>query len=216
MARERDEGKRLAILAAAKRLFAAHGFYGTSVSDLAREVDLPVGSIYTYFDGKEAIIRTVIEEGWEAFFAALAGAISGPGKPEDRLALIVYRFLPELFADVDLISIILAEADKGAGLEGKLERLATLIAGLVEELAAARGVEMDFAPKRAMAAIAVYFLGSLDAVRISRSIGINVGPEDVIDFIKLSVENSFGVELKPPSDPASLPPLIELTEPAPL
>ncbi len=199
MARERDEGKRLAILAAAKRLFAARGFHGTSVSDLAAEVDLPVGSIYTYFDGKEAIIRTVIEEGWETFFETLASAIAGPGKPEDRLALVVYRFLPELFADLDLISLFLAEADKDSGLQDKLERLASLIGGLVAELSAGRGVAMDFAPKRAMAAITIYFLGSLDAVRISRTTGIQVGPEEVIDFIKLSVENSFGVELKAPA-----------------
>lgn len=198
MARERDEGKRLAILGAAKRLFAARGFHGTSVSDLAREVDLPVGSIYTYFGDKESIVRTVIEEGWEAFFATLADAIAGPGRPEERLATVVFRFLPELFADVDLISIFLAEADKGSGLEDKLERLASLIGSLIGELATERGVAMDFAPKRARAAITIYFLGSLDAVRISRSTGIAVGPEDVIDFIKLSVESSFGVELRPP------------------
>jgi AcrR family transcriptional regulator len=200
MAREKDEGKRLAILAAAKRLFAARGVHGTSISDLAREVELPVGSIYTYFEGKEAIVRTVIEEGWGAFFAAIAAAVSGPGRPEDRLALVVYRFLPELFADIDFISIILAEADRGPGLEDKLERLASLFSNLIAELAAARGLTMDFPPKRAMAAISIYFLGSLDAVRISRDTGISVGPEDVIDFIKLSVENSFGVVLAKPSN----------------
>lgn len=198
MARERDEGKRLAILAAAKRLFAAQGFHGTSVSDLAREVDLPIGSIYTYFDGKDAIVRSVVEEGWEAFFSALAATVAGPGAPEERLALVVYRFLPELLRDLDLISIILTEADRGARLEEKLERLASLFSGLIAELAAAKGVAMDFPPRRAMAAITIYFLGSLDAVRISRSSGIEVGSEDVIDFIKLSVESSFGVRLLPP------------------
>jgi AcrR family transcriptional regulator len=198
MARERDEGKRLAILAAAKRLFAARGFYGTSVSDLAHEVDLPVGSIYTYFENKEAVLHTVIEEGWEEFLLSLEKAIAGPGEPEARLGLIIYRFLPALFADVDLISIILGEADRSSHLEDKLERLASLISGLIGELAVARGVALDFPPSRAMAAITVYFLGSLDAVRIARSTGIKVGSEDILDFIKLSVENSFGVELKIP------------------
>jgi AcrR family transcriptional regulator len=198
VARERDEAKRLAILAAAKRLFAARGFHGTSVSDLAREVELPVGSIYTYFANKEAVLHTVIKEGWDEFLLSLENAIAGPGKPEERLGLIVYRFLPALFADVDLISIILGEADRSSRLQDKLERLASLISGLVAELASARGLAMSFPPKRAMAAITVYFLGSLDAVRISRSAGIKVGPEDVIDFIKLSIENSFGVEIKVP------------------
>jgi len=198
MARERDEAKRLAILAAAKRLFAARGFFATSVSDLAREVDLPVGSIYTYFENKEAVLQTVVEEGWNEFLLALEGAMAGPGEPEERLGLLVYRFLPALFQDVDLITIILAEAERGYRLEDKLERLASLVSGLIAELSASRGVPMDFPPSRAMVAITVYFLGSLDAVRMGRSSGIKMGSEDVLDFIKLSVENSFGVRLKIP------------------
>ena len=82
MAREKDETKRSAILAAAKRLFAKQGFHGTSISDLARETDLPVGSIYTYFENKEALIRIVVEEGWGEFFDGLLrilGTASTPG-----------------------------------------------------------------------------------------------------------------------------------------
>jgi AcrR family transcriptional regulator len=198
LARERDEAKRSAILAAAKRLFAARGFHAVSVSDLAREVELPVGSIYTYFESKEAIVATVIEEGWEGFLSSLAAALSGPGGPAERLSLVVYRFLPELFADVDLVSIVLTEAGRSFSLEDKLERLASLVSGLVSELAAAQGVEMDFPPARARAAIAVFFLGSLDAVRLGKSAGVDIGAEDVIDFIKLSIENSFGVRIMKP------------------
>jgi AcrR family transcriptional regulator len=198
MARERDEAKRLAILAASKRLFAERGFHGTSVSDLAAAVDLPVGSIYTYFESKEAIVATVVEEGWEGFFTALSQAVAGPAPPQEKLALIVYRFLPELFADIDLISIILAEAGRGIDLYDKLERLAALVSSLVAELAAAQGRVMNFPPDSAKAAILIYFLGSLDAVRIGRAAGLGVGPEAVTDFIKLSVESSFGVELAPP------------------
>jgi AcrR family transcriptional regulator len=200
VARERDEGKRAAILAAAKRLFAARGFHEVSVQDLAREVELPVGSIYTYFENKESVLRTVVEEGWELFFRSLAAAVEGPGSPEARLSLVVHRFLPELFADVDLIAIVLAGADRDSGLQAKLERLSSLISALMIELAASRGLAIDFSPPRAMAAISVYFLGSLDAVRIGRSAGLAVGPEQVIDFIRLSVENSFGVKLEPPGD----------------
>lgn len=198
MARERDEGKRQAILAAAKRLFAAKGFHGSSVSDIAREAGLPVGSLYTYFAGKDEVFRSVVDEGWEEFYGELAEALGGPGRPEDKLSLAVYSFLPGLFSDVDLIAIIMAEADRGTGLEEKLERLAGLVSGLIAELAAARGVELDFGPRTAMAAITVYFLGALDAVRVSRSAGLSVGPGDVLDFIRLSIENAFGIAVAPP------------------
>jgi AcrR family transcriptional regulator len=200
MARERDEGKRQAILAAAKRLFAAGGFHGTSVSDIAREAALPVGSVYTYFAGKDEVFRSVVDEGWEEFYGTLAEALGAAGRPEDKLALAVYGFLPSLFGDVDLIAIIMAEADRGTGLEEKLERLAGLVSGLIAELAAARGVKLDFGPRTAMAAITVYFLGALDAVRVSRSAGLSVGPGDVLDFIRLSIENAFGIVIAPPPE----------------
>jgi AcrR family transcriptional regulator len=198
LARERDEAKRGAILAAAKRLFAARGFHAVSVADLAREVELPIGSIYTYFASKEAIVRAVVEEGWQGFVDSLAGALSGPGGPAERFSVLLYRFLPELFADVDLISIILTEAGRSFSLEDKLERLASLISGLVAELAASRGLSMTLTAAQARAAIAVFFLGGLDAVRLGRSAGVAIGTEDVIDFIRLSIENSFGVELRRP------------------
>ena len=57
---------------------------------------------------------------------------------------------------------------------------------------------MNLAPRQAMAAITIFFLGSLDAVRLSRSTGIEVGPDDVIDFIQFSIQNSFGVVLTSP------------------
>jgi AcrR family transcriptional regulator len=198
VAREKDEAKRLSILASAKRLFAERGFHGVSVSDLAQEVDLPVGSIYTYFESKEAIVATVIEEGWAAFIASLEAALSGPGGPDERLSIFLYRFLPKLFADVDFISIVLDEAGKSFGLKDKLERLASLVSGLVTELAVERGLGMDFPLERAKTAIVVYFLGSIEALRLGRSAGIDIGPEDAIDFIRLSIERGFGVEIIKP------------------
>lgn len=197
MARERDEGKRQAILGAAKRLFAARGFHGTSVSDIARETDLPIGSLYTYFESKEDLLRCVIDEGWEEFITSLSSTLRTVDSPEDKLSLVVYRFLPSLFDDVDLIAIILAEAGRGSGLEAKLERLAELVTSLIAELAASRGVAIDFGERTAMAAISVYLLGSLDAVRLARRSGIGVESQDVLDFIRMSIENSFGFRIRP-------------------
>jgi hypothetical protein len=67
------------------------------------------------------------------------------------------------------------------------------------ELAVSRSLVFDFPPRRAMAAIGIYLLGSIDTLRVSRSAGIELGAEDFIDFICLSVRSSFGVELKDPS-----------------
>ena len=194
MAREKDEGKRQAIMAAAKKLFAQEGFHGASISDMARETGLPVGSIYTYFENKEDLIRTVIDEGWGEFFDGLTLALSRAESPERKFA-IIYRILPGLFEDVDLISILLSEAARFADIEGKLERLSAIIADLVLELARKQEIRMAFSPEQAKAAIALYFLGSLDSVRLSRNAGLGISAESIIAFIAFTIENSFRISL---------------------
>jgi len=201
MAREKDPGKRNAILSAAKRLFAERGFHDASVSDLARETGLPVGSIYTYFENKEALFRTIIDEGWEDFFRALARTLDAADGPERKLSLIVYRVLPGLFEDGDLISLVLAEADRGVGLDEKLQRLAALVGSVVVELARKKGLAFDFPENLAMSALSIFFLGSLDTIRLSRSAALAIGPDDIIAFIGLAIENSFGIKIERPSGP---------------
>ncbi len=81
MARERDELKRDAILREAKRLFAERGFHATSVQDIVRGIDMPVGSVYTYFENKDDILRQAIEEGWSSFYDALEEACRNEPSP---------------------------------------------------------------------------------------------------------------------------------------
>jgi AcrR family transcriptional regulator len=197
MAREKDEGKRLAIMAAAKRLFAREGFHGASISDLARETALPVGSIYTYFENKEALIRSVIDEGWGEFFEGLQATLQGVSGTSRKLAVIVYRVLPGLFEDVDLISILLSEAARYAGLEEKLESLTSLVVELVLDLSREQGLPLALPAGQARAALALYFLGSLDTVRLSKTAGLDIPASDIIAFIRLSIENSFRIDLDP-------------------
>lgn len=53
--------RRDAIMDAAQRVFARNGYRGTSISDIITESGLSTGAIYSYFDGKDAIFRAVVE-----------------------------------------------------------------------------------------------------------------------------------------------------------
>jgi AcrR family transcriptional regulator len=50
-----------AILAASTDLFAAKGFIGASISDIAEKVGVSKSSIYHYFPSKEAILHSLID-----------------------------------------------------------------------------------------------------------------------------------------------------------
>jgi AcrR family transcriptional regulator len=66
------------ILDAALELFAAHGYAGASIRQIARAVGVTESGIYAHFAGKEEIYRTLFEEaGPGAVMAALADASAG-------------------------------------------------------------------------------------------------------------------------------------------
>ena len=46
---EESQGKREAILAAARTLFAQKGYEETTIADIAREAGIAVGTVYLYF-----------------------------------------------------------------------------------------------------------------------------------------------------------------------
>ncbi|HVA02471.1 MAG TPA: TetR/AcrR family transcriptional regulator [Acidimicrobiales bacterium] len=54
-------GRRTDILAAAKKVFARKGYHGTTIADIAKAAKLSYGSIYWYFDSKDALFHALME-----------------------------------------------------------------------------------------------------------------------------------------------------------
>jgi len=76
--------KRSAIIEAAVTLFARKGFHGTAVPEIAELAGVATGSIYRYFETKEALVNAAILERKQAMFDAFAAAASGGGELETR------------------------------------------------------------------------------------------------------------------------------------
>src|SRR5580698_8846673 len=55
------EGRRTDILAAAKKVFARKGYHATTIADIAKAARLSYGSIYWYFDSKDALFHALME-----------------------------------------------------------------------------------------------------------------------------------------------------------
>lgn len=54
--------KREAILAAALELFVERGFFGTAVPEIAERAGVGAGTIYRYFESKEALVNVIYRE----------------------------------------------------------------------------------------------------------------------------------------------------------
>ena len=73
--RPRVDDKRRRILDAALRVFAKHGYDGTSVPEVAKAARVAIGSLYHYFDDKEALVNEVYRDAKQRLKAALLDGV---------------------------------------------------------------------------------------------------------------------------------------------
>ncbi len=205
MARLRDQQKRRTILETSKMLFSQKGFFNTSISDIVHETGFPVGTIYTYFRNKEEIIQVIVSEGWHEFRESLVQTLAAQSTPENRLRTVIDLFLPRLLNDLDFITILLSEAIQYTRIEEKIEDLTSIVAGLIPSAENGNSGEtppFELSRRQLETALMVYFLGVMDAARISRSASVGVTVTDILDFVRISVHRSLGVA---PGESIALP-----------
>src|SRR5580692_8596293 len=69
------EVRRSDILAAAKVVFARKGYHATTIADIAEAAKLSYGSIYWYFDSKDALFHALLEAEANALRRHVTGAL---------------------------------------------------------------------------------------------------------------------------------------------
>ena len=62
--------KLLPLLAAAVRVFAGHGYFQSTIAQIAREAGVADGTIYLYFKNKEDIMARIVQRQSKKFFDA--------------------------------------------------------------------------------------------------------------------------------------------------
>lgn len=195
MARAKDEDKRTLILQTSKTLFAKKGFFNTSVSDIVKEANLPVGTIYTYFKNKEDIVKVIVEEGWNDLYTRLLEHLNSIREPAEKLKMLLDRFFPALFEDLDLITILLGEAIDYTRIEEKLEVLTNVIFNLLRQVDRRGDLLGNFSRKEMKAALIIYFLGALHAVKLAKSTDIDLSMKDIMNYLKLTISESMNVPM---------------------
>ncbi|HWP69003.1 MAG TPA: hypothetical protein VN437_06825, partial [Rectinemataceae bacterium] len=159
-----------------------------------------------YFDSKESLLATIIEEGWGEFAAYLENGMAeevrrsvaqNPSTDSNlvRLAYLVKAALPELFRDLDLIAILLAQAGRTSRLEEKLDYLATFVSSIVLDYQRAQGKGELQNVSVLKTGLAVMLLGSLELMRLIFHASIDIAAEDVIAFLVSTVEAALGCAL---------------------
>ncbi|MFN2487824.1 MAG: TetR/AcrR family transcriptional regulator [Acidimicrobiia bacterium] len=99
------------VVKAASRLFAAQGYHGTSMRDLAREVGVLGSSLYSHIESKEDLLVEVVEIGAALFQASAAKALARGGDGAELLRSLVRGHIDVVLDHLDEARTFLFEAD---------------------------------------------------------------------------------------------------------
>ena len=180
-AQRRDE-----ILAAAKTVFADRGFHATTIADVAKAAGISYGSIYWYFESKDALFHALMDHQEQALRAAIeenVGSMTAVDSVELFRSSVRATF--EFFeADRDVVKLLFRDS---LVLGDRFDRhLAGIYEGFIADIektiTAAQAVgHVVEAPPRMIAFTVAALISQLALRRLSTDDGL---PADVVaDFV---------------------------------
>ncbi len=84
--------KRERILEEARQLFFEQGYQGTTLDQVARQLEVTKPFIYSHFDNKAALLGNIAEQGTRLSLKAVADAHDRGGDPVERMSTAIREF----------------------------------------------------------------------------------------------------------------------------
>lgn len=183
---EKDE-RRHEILAAAKKVFARKGYHATTIAEIAKTAKLSYGSIYWYFDSKDALFHELMESEGEALRRHVTEALTttpAKGAPDAPFRAAVRATFEFFESDRALVKLLFRDSyalgDRfEKHLFGIFERFIDDIEAVVRE-AQERGQVVD-APPRMVAFSVAALVGQIAHRRVVTDDGLPAAV--VADFV---------------------------------
>ena len=91
---ERQPGKRARLVAGARQVFHQQGVEKTTLADIARAADVPVGNLYYYFKTKDEVVEAVIDDHLQDI-RALTASFDRLRTPKARLKGLVRALIDQ-------------------------------------------------------------------------------------------------------------------------
>jgi AcrR family transcriptional regulator len=92
----------------AARLFAERGFHGTSMGDIAEEMGVQKGSLYSHTESKQQLLYDIVRAGSDAFHAAL-DAVEEDAHAVERIRQALRGHLGVVARQLDIATVFTRE-----------------------------------------------------------------------------------------------------------
>jgi AcrR family transcriptional regulator len=80
---------RAQLLDAAERVFGEKGFHDATLNEIAELAEYSVGSVYSFFEGKEDLFSQVFVRRGDEFMPGMRAIVEGTGSASEKLRLLV-------------------------------------------------------------------------------------------------------------------------------
>ena len=146
----RDTDLRTAVLDAARQLLVREGYRDLSMRDVANAVGCSVSSIYLYFAGKDELVHTLMDEGFERWYRHMREILDREGAPGAKLEAICRAYVEFGLANREFYEIMyMFHSDRMARYPKELFRRARRNFDLMAELVTAYAPESVSGPDEA-------------------------------------------------------------------
>jgi AcrR family transcriptional regulator len=147
MARTLDQTKRTAILTAARTIFVKDGYASAKMSDIATEAGVAPGTLYLYYENKEALASAIGEDFFARLGTQFASIIQEIEDPEGIVSLVDWALQ---VADEERVVLAMAkEHRQSKRKEGRLRFVGQLADAL--SLLMSRGVIRNYSDATTLA-----------------------------------------------------------------
>ncbi len=100
------------ILSAAEKVFAAKGFFPTTMSDIAREAEFGTGTLYKYFKSKEELYFTLIDDKVQEINRLVKTELSQKTSAVDRIKKVLALQFEFFEKNRDFLRIYISERNR--------------------------------------------------------------------------------------------------------
>ena len=125
--------RREQLLDVGRTLFAAKGFDGTSVEEIAEKAGVSKPVVYEHFGGKEGLYAVVVDREMQLLLDRFAAALSAPGSPRELLERAALVLLDYIEDDTDGFRVLTRDSPVTSG-TGTFSSLIGEVARKVEHI----------------------------------------------------------------------------------
>ena len=180
--------KRDAILRAAIKVFARHGYFQSQVADVARVAGVAAGTVYLYFRSKDDLLVSIFEQTVKARLEEGRAAVSDVSDPSERLRRFARLHLGMLGRDRNLAIVFQVELRQSVKF---MERFSST---LLQEYLGQIRLAIEEGQKKGLfrrdinaTAVAKMFFGALDEMATNwmlsrRRYNLESDADTVVDF----------------------------------